>query len=345
MYSLPNSLHHQGHRVVCAVGDYHGTEPAAFPAGDLEWTSIPLKQAGFPRPDRYWRHARQTCQHLGPDCIWAGSDAFHLIAGHRLAARYRLPFVCDLKDNYEHFTLTRIPGLYHLYLRALRAATAITCASEPLIDYARARSSAPTVLIPNAAPAEFARVAQTRDARDLRHLLGLPTDTPLLGTTGALTRRRGIGTITEGMDQLASSYPDACLVTAGRPDEHWTPPSRAPHVHLGELPYDRIPYLLAALDIGIICNQDNKFGRYCYPQKYSEMLATGLPMIVAKTGIFSNDDPATGVLARFEPGSPEDFARAAVNALQQAPRHAPTGSPSTWNERGALLQHVLTRST
>jgi glycosyltransferase involved in cell wall biosynthesis len=55
-------------------------------------------------------------------------------------------------------------------------------------------------------------------------------------------------------------------------------------IDLGILPLDQVPILLNALDVAVICNRDNDFGRYCFPQKAREIMACQVPVVAARVG-------------------------------------------------------------
>ena len=53
---------------------------------------------------------------------------------------------------------------------------------------------------------------------------------------------------------------------------------------LGVLPLEKVPLLLNALDVAVICNLNNQFGRYCFPQKAAEIMACDVPLVAANIG-------------------------------------------------------------
>src|SRR5690606_32722057 len=58
-----------------------------------------------------------------------------------------------------------------------------------------------------------------------------------------------------------------------------------PHcLYLGMLSHNEVACLFNALDIGIIYLKDTDFGRYCFPQKAYEMMASHLPLVATKVG-------------------------------------------------------------
>jgi glycosyltransferase involved in cell wall biosynthesis len=112
--------------------------------------------------------------------------------------------------------------------------------------------------------------------------LNLPHDCRIVGTAGAIFRNRGIITLFEAFERLKPKYPDLHLALAGPRDVEI--PSH-PRIHdMGTLSYGKIPNFLGALDIGVICNRQDAFGSYCFPQKAREMMACGIPLIAARVG-------------------------------------------------------------
>ena len=55
-------------------------------------------------------------------------------------------------------------------------------------------------------------------------------------------------------------------------------------IYLAELPHERVGDLFNALDVGVVCNRDDAFGRHCFPQKLFEMIACELAVVAADVG-------------------------------------------------------------
>jgi len=114
--------------------------------------------------------------------------------------------------------------------------------------------------------------------------LGLPADGILIGTAGAISKSRGIETLFQAFERLAQERSDVHLVLAGHCDKGLTLP-QSPRVHyLGMLPPKKVPVFLSSLNIAVISNRESAFGKYCFPQKFYEGVACGVPVVAAGVG-------------------------------------------------------------
>jgi glycosyltransferase involved in cell wall biosynthesis len=216
--------------------------------------------------------------------VWAGSDALHAILAVNIARRIGAALVTDLYDNFESFPLTRFPGMTTVFRRALRRADGITCVSRPLAEYVREKSvcHCPIEVIENAVPEG---VFRPLDQMNCRRELGLPSDAFLIGTAGAISRSRGIELLLRAFDKFSQDKANAHLVLAGTHDKG-VKLHKYPRVHyLGTLPPNVVPVFLSALDIIVVCNRESAFGTYCFPQKFYEGIACGVPVIAAGTSV------------------------------------------------------------
>jgi glycosyltransferase involved in cell wall biosynthesis len=65
--------------------------------------------------------------------------------------------------------------------------------------------------------------------------------------------------------------------------------------------------LFSALDVATICILDTPFGRYCFPQKAYEIMATGTPVVASAVGAIKGVLAAHGNLL-YPPGDPGTLA-------------------------------------
>ena len=176
--------------------------------------------------------------------------------------------------------MARMPIIKQLYRWVIRKSTAITCVSRPLARLVRSyRKNGRVYVIENAVRKDLFKPMIKKTCRDV---LKLPQNACLVGTAGALDRNRGIQFLFEAFDMLKTKHLGLHLVLAG-PRNMRIPFDNRVH-DLGILPLEKVPILLNALDVAIICNRENEFGRYCFPQKAREIMACDVPLIVARVG-------------------------------------------------------------
>lgn len=285
-WHIPLELARRGHRVVMSCLSYRdknqGWIDDITDAGSLRVHSRnagPFRALGLAR---FAREARDIGRDFRPDIVLAGSDSLYGIIGEWCARRLGVPFVFDLYDNYAAFGAHRILLVRPLYRRALRHAAAVTCVSRPLADHLRhtARPDGLLSVITNGVDEPFC-VRQEKAAA--RAAFDLPQDVPLVAVVGAIAASRGIEYVFRAFELLKRSLPDARLILAG-PIQDTAVPSNEDIHYLGVIPYDRIPVLLAAIDVAVVPNLPSPFGEYCFPQKFYEALATGTPVVAARVG-------------------------------------------------------------
>jgi glycosyltransferase involved in cell wall biosynthesis len=295
------------------------------------WQSVAL-QRYFP-----WVTVREVTEYVmqvNPEVLFCSGDALQIILGVRVARRLGLPVITDLYDNYEAFALTRIPGVKQAYRRAVRSADRVTCVSDPLAEHIREmyQRLGPVSVLPNGVrPEQFPALGQPAARKEF----ALPAGIPIIGTAGSLRRRRGISTLVEAFHQLREQVPEARLVLAGEPDRHASPSSGEGIEYLGRLPHEKMATFYRALDVGVICNRDTRFGRYCYPLKLNELIATGIPFVAARVGV-------TGTLLEDYPEClyPVDDAAALADRLARH-LHSPHVPDLPFHSWDTLSQQLL----
>ncbi len=335
LYALPWQLAARGHSLLGLCLSYR-TRPQGLIERELDgkliWHSFNLA-----RPDRYLRHSLALLRDFQPDLLLGSSDSPHLILTAALAHRLRLPYAADLYDNFESFGLTRLPGVRLLYRRALRQAHGISCVSPTLGRYIQAtcQPTGPVITLESTInPGQF----QPLERAACRQQLGLPPAARLIGTAGALDDSRGIGALYRAFHQLAERDPQLHLVLAGRASPDSPIPAHPRLLHLGELPYDRMPIFFNALDVAILCIRDTAFGRYSFPQKAYEMLACHVPLVAAAVGSIGDllkDAPH----CLYQPDDAQDLADKIADQLNQ-PRPPDLPIP-TWADQAKRLEQLL----
>jgi len=247
------------------------------------WHTLNLKRLFPQSATNYWKTIDSLGRDFRPDVVWACSDAWHAILGEHVSKRLGAPMIIDLYDNFESFPATRLPGVTTVFRRSLRYAAGITCVSSPLARYTRETSlcECPIEVIENGVPDGL---FHPLDKAECRRELRLPADALLIGTAGAISKSRGIETLFRAFEILERERSDVHLVLAGTCDRGLTIPKGARIHYLGILPSRKIPFFLSTLDISVICNRKSSFGKYCFPQKFYESVAAGVPVVAAETG-------------------------------------------------------------
>ena len=288
LYELPKELARLGHLVTgfCLSyrlrkeGHLHGPKVN----GELvDWYSVNVGKLILPGIRTYLNSLHSLCTKFIPDVILASSDALHIVHGVHIARKFNIPCVVDLYDNYESFALTKMPGLLSNFKRSIGQATGVICVSNTLKDYVQKQYNPLGMIkvLPNGIPAEhFYPMNRFR----CRAEFGLPVNAKIIGTAGAIGESRGIDVLFRAAERLIADDSSIHLALAG-PMESGTVLPQGPNIHyLGKLEYKKVPKLFNSLDVGIICNKESPFGRYCFPQKAYEMLACKLPIVAANVG-------------------------------------------------------------
>lgn len=335
LYEIPECLAASGNVVTGFTLSYRNRPEGCFRYGLTTWHSYNLGWPFLKGLALYLTNLRRFLRTQRPDFVWASSDAIHAILAWFLCTPLHIPFVVDLYDNYESFRLTRLPGLKPLFRAACRAASALTVVSHNLQEYVVNHFNLrekPILVLGNAVNQEL---FLQRSQQESRRFLKLPDNGKLMGTAGALTSDRGIDVLFKAFLRLAENDPSIFLVIAGARDK--TPCFYRHHriIDLGIIDLSQIPYLYSALDVAVICNRDSSFGRYCFPQKFYEILACGTPLLASDVGEMRR------LLAHrpdclFPPDSPRVLAERLADRLQD-PRPLRDLFVPSWTDRANAL--------
>ena len=182
------------------------------------------------------------------------------------------------------------------------------------------------------------KIFHAGDKAAARRSLGLPESKLLIGTAGALTRARGIETLYHAYTRLKKIQPDVSLVLAGRSDRSMESLVRDDIIYFGNLSHERVGDLFRALDVGVVCNRDDEFGRYCFPQKFFEMLACRLPVVAANVGAMRGLLPGSEQHL-FNPTSGASLVNAIVAQLGNSQR--PAISVPSWQDCGSKFGDLI----
>ena len=306
-------------------------------SANVEWHSRNAGTFKLPGLVRYFIYTYRLARQFRPDVIMASSDSIYGIVALFMSRLLKVPYVFDLYDNYESFAAIKLPFVRFLYARAIREACLVTVVSEPLQQHVRDQFSRndPIEVIENGVnPDLFHPYAKD----ECRKALNLPENAILVGVAGAISKTRGIEIIFPAFAKLLQMSPDVNLVLAGKVDTDITIPTLDRIIRLGELPFKKMPLLVASLDVSIVSNIDSPFGRYCYPQKFVEAVATHTPTVVAAVGAMRI------LLAKmpeilFKPGDVDDLTRAIRHQLAHG--EIPDNAGHSWLDLAKRLDHSI----
>jgi len=329
---IPLALAQKGHSVNGLCLSYIKRDEGQITDGPVCWKSINASRLKAPGLVKFFREACNLAKRA--DVIWACSDSIYGIMGYGLPRQYSAPLVFDLYDNFEFFLMARLPVVKQLYRHVVKKCDAVTCVSRPLARLVRTygRKDQPVVL-ENAVRTDL---FLPMNKEKCRQILGLPQKVTLIGTAGALTRNRGAKIIFEAFHLIENKHQDLHIAVAGPRD--FKVPCKARIHDCGILPFEKVPIFLNALDVGIVCNMKNDFGKYCFPQKTREIMACNIPIVAANVGsmreLFNNHPQWL-----YEPGDVQSLIKALTNRVYDRTTHYT--APPTWGDQAQILENLL----
>ena len=316
LYEIPNQLAHLGHQVECFCLSYQSHNEGTWDESNHEkkliWHSKSYKGLKKPGLFTYPFLLSQKLKQYQPDIVIAASDIPHIVWGAWCAKQLKVPFIADLYDNFEGFGQAKIPFIKTLFQHALDSAQLISTTSESLAE--KIKQDHPNVPHILAMPSVIDKKLFFKGSKaEARKKLNLPAHAKLVGTAGGLTKMKGIDDLFQAWEVVRQQNPNVYLVLAGPTEENTPLPNDERVIYLGLLPHHEINHLFQSLDIGILCIPDDDFGRYCFPQKAYEMLATDLPILSSCVGDMKN------LLDHQLLYPPKDYQNLALKINQQLP--------------------------
>ncbi len=336
LFEISESLCRQGHVVKGITLSYKNRATGKYKHQLADWLSLNGKPFSITGSFVFYKHIKNTILEFQPDIVWCSSDVWHIAIGGLACLRHKTKFVIDLYDNYESFFLTKLPLMTTLLRYMCRKSNGLTTVSSTLSEFVKQTYNLkgnPIEIVGNAInPQQFYPMNKS----NCRQKLGLPVDSVLMGTAGALDSSRGIRTLFKGFNLLKERHRNLYLVIAGPRDKSFIDLLSKRIIDLGNLSPQMIPLVLNALDIAVICNRNSNFGKYCYPQKYEEISACGVKFVAADVGEIS-------VLLKdtqknlFNPECEEDLAQKIESMLKESEASFQKNRVHAWDDRSRQL--------
>lgn len=337
LFEIPEELTKVGHEVQGITISYRKKTEGVFKPKNVVWHSI----NGYPFINfiKISKAINALIIEFNPDIIWASSDVFILYSAVRICKKKKIPIVIDFYDNYESFGLTKLPFVKSLLANSCRNSSGITSVTRilsQLISQNYKIHSVPIIEIGNAASHHFFPI----DKKTARNHLGLPENGLLIGTAGALDKSRGIEILFKAFSELKKRNESLFLVIAGPRDNTINKHPKENIIDLGILEPRLVPFLFNSLDIAVICNKNSEFGKYCYPQKYEEIIACHTPVLAANIGELALKLSASPKNI-FEPDNPKDLIEKIELMLNSSHDVQKKTLAATWQERAYQLHIFL----
>ena len=332
---IPLSLSKMGHNVTGLCLSYQKKSEGWLLDETVRWKSINATFFKLPGLLRFILAAQKLVKEA--DIIWACSDSFYGVIGCSLGKIYKVPVIFDIYENFGKFFVAKLPIAKQLYHWAIRESDAVTCLSNPFAKYIQ--NNFPTQK--KAFPIEFAvrhDLFKPLNQLECRQNLGLPLDVRLVGTIGSIKKRREVDLLFDAFNHLKEKYADLHLVFAGQRDGSVLIPEGSRIHDLGSLPFEKVPELINAMDIGVVCYANDDYGKYCFPQKTREFMACQTPVIAAGVGALKElflDKPEW----LYEPGSSKSLTHTLEMRLSDLTTDYQP--PPSWTDLAKKLETIM----
>ena len=190
----------------------------------------------------------------------------------------------------------------------------------------------------------FARAAQ--GSAEPPEVENLPH--PRIGYVGALNDKIDVALL----EEVAKAYPQGTLVLVGPlrlSDEdarrRFTMLCERPNVlFVGPVPVERVPFFMAACDVGLLPYRRNRWTEYIHPLKLYEYLACGLP-VVASDIPAAQEEADLLYIAAGKGEFVENIARAlAEDAPMLRRARQQRAAQNTWDQRVAKISELIEKA-
>lgn len=301
IYQLPWHWSQAGHSATLWLVDYHSTASIQCFDDSLRVTSTPARNLAL---FRHWMSGAYRPKEP-VDWVVASGDCYIGWLGLRIARRLSARFAFDVYDKYDEFGGYVRPLGFDLFGHLLAQADMRLFASRALMQDMQ-RSPA-DCLVPNGLDT---RRFQPLDIAASRAAMALPQDVLLVGYFGGMEPDRGTADLIEAVIFLRERGMAVELVLGGI-----VPPGlevKRPGVrYLGNVPYEKMPTVLAACDLLAIPYRRSAFMDAGASNKIAEAIACQRPIVATRTpNLMANFPKQAQQLAPLlaTPGDPHSLA-------------------------------------
>jgi glycosyltransferase involved in cell wall biosynthesis len=279
-----------------------------------------------------------------------------LLAARRLGIPVVLQVNAPVTHEIGRFRpeLRLLPGISEwVERRMLEAADGVIVVSSALRDYLAGRGVEPAkiAVIPNGADIELFRPEAAEQAIRAR----FPGQV-LVGFAGSFARFHGLELLEQAIDRIGRRQPGVQFVLAGPGAAQLRERCRqlgcdGQVMFLGALPHDRMPGVLAAMDVLVAPYAAQDFF-YFSPIKLFEHMACGRAVLAARLGQIAEviEHGRDGLL--YDPADPDDFIEKLLELARDRACRARLGAEArrtiashyTWNHNVRRVTEVLERA-
>jgi glycosyltransferase involved in cell wall biosynthesis len=188
-------------------------------------------------------------------------------------------------------------------------------------------------------------VGQPEKGREIREKLGVQPEELLVGMVAQISRDKRQDLLLQAAGRVLAEFPETKFVFAGAPtNQEYEDKLRATAEQSGLAGrvlftgfWEDIPSLMQALDIAVLPSRGEAFGLVMI-----EAMANGRVFVGSRSGAIPEvvEHGRNGLL--FEPGDPEDLARALIELLRDPTKRSRMGTEArkTFEERFTLDREI-----
>lgn len=315
--------------------DYHSKNTIHSTDGPLNIISTPVKNlAVF---CHYFSGNYKNSNTI--DIVIASGDCYIGFMAQRLAKKLRARFVFDVYDKYDEFGGYIKPLGVDLFGHLLKTADMCLFASRALMQ--SLGQSARDSILSNGIDAKHFRPI---DKTDARHKLKLSTVQIFIGYFGSMEPDRGVQELIAAVQILRQQGQDVELLLGGKADASLDI-SQPGIRYLGNVPFENVPYALAACDVLTVPYRRSSFMDAGASNKIAEAMACQRPIVATRSpNLTANFPEQAQALEPYlaEPSSPVSLVAALTKQLTDLKLVTPP-SNIYWNEIAASIEPYLKR--